>query len=105
MGYSFQYPPYKKVSVCVKFMLCTTSGFGRIIPANANVEKTKSVWKKDYTEKERIPILWSIEINSIEELAEFSKIVQDGIIITSNEGFNVEDIAEYNIEIYDDWRE
>ena len=86
-------------------MLCTTSGFGRIIPANANVEKTKSVWKKDYTEKERIPILWSIEINSIEELAEFSKIVQDGIIITSNEGFNVEDIAEYNIEIYDDWRE
>ena len=89
----------------MKFTLCTTSGFGRIIPANAKVEKTKPVWKKDYTEKEQIPILWSIEFNSIEELAEFSKIVQDGIIITSNEGFNVEDIAEYNIEIYDDWRE
>lgn len=89
----------------MKFTLCTTSESGRIIPANAKVEKTKSVWKKDYTEKEQVPILWSIEFNSIEELAEFSKIVQDGIIISSNKGFNVEDIAEYNIEIYDYWRE
>lgn len=89
----------------MKFTLCTTNGAYNIIPANAKVEKTKSVWKKDYTGKEQIPILWSIEFNSIEELAEFSKIVQDGIIITSNEGFNVEDIAEYNIEIYNDWRE
>lgn len=104
MGYSFQYPPIER-SENVKFTLGTTNGSDKPIPSNAKVERTSLVWNKNYTAKEARPTLWSIEFNSLEELAEFSNVVQDGIIISSNEGMNVEDIAQYHIEIYNDWRE
>ena len=89
----------------MKFTLNTSSGLGKNIPSNAKVELTRNQWNRFYTHKEDTPVLWSIELDSMEDLLGFSKTVPEGIIITSNAGIWTEDIAKYNIEIYDDYRE
>lgn len=85
----------------MKFVLFATYTNHKIMPDNAVPERYESPWRN--RDREQRPTAYSIDINSVEDIARLADITRDGVVIYKSDFYD--DIAPYTIEIYNGYRE